>query len=209
MERIILILAGLFLVAIFQTKLLAQQEQKQTQSQQVQQEQKQYEPCDPANPNYSIECRDESKRDFAKCGEVDYRGINLVESDRLGPVFPPVGHPDYDPFLEKIIFSVNINTVRGKNQKFEIFVYDKEGQKRLTWNANSSNANICPFWTKDRNIVYGEAIRKNENNEAINYRYMLIDRNGKKIKEVDGLEYERLYQESHQGEYPDVISVKP
>lgn len=47
-------------------------------SDRVMAQQYQFEPCVTNNIKYCSECRDESKRDFARCGEIDYRGVNLL-----------------------------------------------------------------------------------------------------------------------------------
>ena len=74
-----LLLAGAFAGSLMFSlgKAVAQNQQAQPffPSQQTQQ---QYEPCDTANPNYCTECRDESNRDFARCGEIDYRDVNVL-----------------------------------------------------------------------------------------------------------------------------------
>jgi len=178
----------------------------------------QYEPRDNSNPNYCTECREESNRDFAKCGEIDYSKIVLYSSNRLGPTEHPFGYPDQDKYLERVVLSANIDKdMQGEHSefskfmserkgKFEIFVMDKNGQRRLTWDAGSQKANILPFWTKERNIACSQAAYNGNTREN---KFILMDMTGKKIKDISAEEYIGLYKESHQGAQPDVLSIAP
>lgn len=123
--------------------------------------------CNPENPNYCSECRDESKRDFKRCDENDYRGVSLhtlkrtyIHKDERFP-YPFFGI-DYDPYTKKAVYCADIGR---EGVKLEIFVVDahQEGRKliindlnkkRVTWDSVSNLIfNKDPFWTKDRRIV--------------------------------------------------------
>ena len=174
---------------------------------------KQYDVCDINNPNYCFECRDESKRDFDKCGEIDYTKYNLAEFDAAGRVVKwPHSRMDYDPYKKKAVISLDIcKSNKKEDYKVEIFVVEgdhkiKDGQiqftldpkkfKRLTY-SDTKVANIYPFWTKDRKIVYK---RINKDGFVDEYAYM-IDEDGRYIKKVvrGGInkEYSKLLREAH------------
>ena len=181
--------------------------------------QNQYDACDTANPNYSTECRDESKRDFAKVGEIDYRNVLLLESGRVNleksNLFPNYQGVDYDPYTKKAVCSVNI---AKKGEKFELFIMDAnlEGNKltidetnkeRVTYDAVTNHiANLDPFWTKDRTkIMYYFYDDKEAGRVKKAY---VINRDGTNKRKIDYKEVAKLYSESHDKK-TGMINVPP
>ena len=157
----------------------------------------QYEPCDPANPNYSTECRDESKRDFAKCGEIDYTPYDLWTIGNVIAGQAGLPYPDYDSINKKIVFSVSIG--KKADTHYEIFVKNTQtGQEtRVTWDANEDWNNPAPFRfgkANDRRISYIHI------NTKIHKKYFLtIDQEGKnKVDKGSKEELDKLYVGTHQ-----------
>jgi len=169
----------------------------------------QYDACDPKNPNYSQECRDENKRDFEKCGEIDYRNVNLWASGRLPPT-PPYLQPDPDPYTDKVVFSADIGTKEYgvKSELFRadfIFYKDENGkvhgaanpetQERFTWDATPYVYNADVFFIKDRSLVYSK-VHVNKEGVIKNREFFVWEKNGE-IRKIDFNETQRLYNEIH------------
>jgi len=183
---------------------------------------KQYDVCDINNPNYCFECRDESKRDFDKCGEIDYTKYNLAEFDAAGWILKwPNSQIDYDPYRKKAVLSMNIGK---KKPKVEIFVVEGDhGElvivgddhklketvivfklypdkfKRVTY-SESNTWNIYPFWTKDRDIVYKVVRGEELSIKGLEKNAYLVDINGRlkrKISRGEDGEYSKFLRESH------------
>ncbi|MFH0831824.1 MAG: hypothetical protein V1886_03090 [archaeon] len=168
------------------------------------QQQQQYEFCDTQNPNYCIECRGD-KRNFAKCGEIDYTqgslhaaGRTYIHKDESFPF--PLGI-DYDPYTNKAVYCAHIGK---EGAKLELFIIDAhmEGnkmiindfnKKRITWNsAPNQIANTDPLWTKDREIIFMGFDK--ETKQKLGY---LIDADGSNKKYITPDEYAKLWLESH------------
>jgi hypothetical protein len=173
--------------------------------------------CDISNPNYCFECRDESKRDFDKCGEIDYTKYSLAEFDAAGRVLKwPMSSMDYDPYRKKAVISLDIGKVEKKGDfKVEIFVVEGDHEvkdeqiqftldpkkfKRITY-SDTQVANLYPFWTKDRKIVYKTARYSKKNGLVVETYAHMIDEDGRYIKKVvrGGInkEYSKLLREAH------------
>lgn len=168
--------------------------------------QQQYEPYNPKNPNYCTECRDESKRDFAKCGEIDYTQGSLYAAQRTyihkDDSFPFFQGIDYDPYTKKAVYCANIGK---EGAKMELFIVDAnmEGNKliindlnkqRVTWDsATNQIGNIDPLWTKNRKIFF-TLIDKRGEEKAIE---SIIDTDGSNKRYITPDEYAKLWFESH------------
>lgn len=158
----------------------------------------QYDTCDPKNPNYCSECRDESKRDFEKCSEIDYRNVNLPATGRVVAGQFGLSMPDLDPYTNKAVFVGNLTTEEGHKRdagRFEIFVADApsgENQKRVTWSSGDNIVNAEPFWTKDRKIEYAQTNRKTKK-----AKFFLINEDGSDNKEISRSVFNKLGKESH------------
>jgi hypothetical protein len=162
----------------------------------------QYDACDTANPNYSTECRDESKRDFTKCGEVEYVKYDLWTQGDVIAGQGGVPYPDYDSKNNKIVFSVSI----GKTYPhYEIFVRDTTTvkQERITFDSNDYCDNIAPFWfgkEDDKKIGYIQV-----ENKTHKKHFLTIDQEGKnRVDKGSKEELDKLYVGIHQNKecYP-------
>jgi hypothetical protein len=157
----------------------------------------QYGPCDTANLNYCSECRDESKRDFAKCGERDYTiyAIAVVEGDS------GLGYPDYDSINDKVVFSGAIGSASGTH--FEIFVMEKgERPKRVTWDSDANKGSFMVHWVNNRNNRKIEFGQSDLSYSPATAKYYTINEDGTGRTEIgknakDDKEFNRLYKETH------------
>jgi hypothetical protein len=158
--------------------------------------------CYPQNPNYCTECRDESKRDFAKCGEVDYRQINVIKempiiSEEIGGAME---NPDIDKKNNLLLFSADVSNeeIQKKgNSRYDIFISDLKGnnQKRITFDSVDNRIVFNAFFTIDRRIGY--IVGKTINKTKTNYNFYVIDKEGKNKLEVSRDELRKLYIQSH------------
>jgi hypothetical protein len=161
----------------------------------------QYEPCNLNNPSYCQECRDESKRDFAKCGEIDYRKLDFVATNRI---FTVKGEKyfgntmmglDFDPYTKKVVYSAHV----GKDTvNLEIFIanadrvggsliIDSKTKKRVTWDSVADHfSNIHPIWTKDRKIAYHRFDGEKDTN-------FLIEQDGSNKEEISEDDYYKKF----------------
>jgi hypothetical protein len=140
---------------------------------------------------------DESKRDFAKCGEIDYQNNPIWVLEGEGGM----GYPDYDPANKKVVFSAGISVATGKNRShFEIFLQESgKKKKRVTWDATNNSGNLNPFWAKDRRIGY---FQSNTSSNPAKIKYFVINEDGTGKTEIgkdikDNKEFTRLYKETH------------
>ncbi len=151
-------------------------------------------PCLPGNPRYCQECKDADKRDFAKCGEIDYRTMDLMKSGLL-PGSPPYLPPDRENDGRRVVFAANIGI---KDLRSEIFVVNSDNpartQKRLTWDADTSQVNLDPFFTVDHKIAYTRVDTLNKTE-----KYFVIEdvQSGKKT-EITREQSDSLYLAAHQ-----------
>jgi len=178
--------------------------------------QQQYDACDPANPNYSTECRDESKRDFAKVGEIDYMNVDLMGSKRIflkkSDIFPNYQGVDYDPYTKKAVCAANISK---DGLKLELVIMDAElekgtltidetNKKRVTYDAVDRHIeNYQPLWTKDRKIIYYVFDYKTGENESY-----IINIDGTNKRKLTGKEFVDMWVESH-NKTTGMVNVPP